>query len=109
MRVSIWLLGYGACSITAGVGLMALFFRLEGKPQWIVGVLGLYMLVSGIAIALHHRLSPLLFLVTGLSLLVLSLFAIFSEGYGRSQLFGLLGSLITVHGYWVLKQELERK
>ena len=51
----------------------------------------------------------LLILTTGLALLSLSLFGMLTEGYGRSTLFAVLGSLITVHGYWVLKQEVEKE
>ncbi len=107
-QFNIWLLGYGTCSITAGAASIWLFLKLSNDSRWILGGLGLYMLISGIAIVFHHRRSPALFLTTGLLLLGLSLFGMFIDGYGRSQHFLVLGSLITVHGYWVLKQQVEK-
>ena len=100
---------YGACSLAAGASLGLLALRLQGGSQWFLGAFGLYLLLSGIAICMHSRFSPVLFLVSGLVLLGWSLKGILAAGLGRAQLFGLLGSLITVHGYWVLQQELARR
>jgi hypothetical protein len=107
--LNIWLLCYGGCSLVAGVFVALCALRVQGGAQWFLAVFGAYLVVSGIAICLHSRLSPVLFLLSGLILLSWSVSRILSAGLGRTQLFGLLGSLITVHGYWVLQEQISKR
>jgi len=108
LNFNIWLLSYGACSLVAGAFLGLLALRLTGGVAGILGFFAAYLMLSGVLICAHSRYSPGLFLGSGLVLLVWSMYGIFTAGLGRTQLFGLLGSLITVHGFWVLQQELAK-
>ena len=107
-RVNVWLFSYGSCSFVVGAYFLLLALRVPGPTQIFVGLFGAYMMFSGIAISLHHRHAHVLFLISGLVLLSWSIKGILSVGFARHETFSLLGSLIAIHGYWVLKDELEK-
>ncbi len=105
-KINFWLLSYGLCSALAGVVFAAVLLSIPDGVPFYWYLFPLYLVLSGAAISFHHKYSAEFFLGSGLGLLTWAISGIIVRGFGRTELFGLLGSLISVHGYWVLKQEL---
>lgn len=105
-RANLWLVLYGLASVIGGLGLgLALLLIPADLPLWTL-LFPAYLVVSGVAICFHSRFSAEFFLCSGIGFLAWALSGLIEGGFGRFELYGLVGSLITIHGYWVLRREL---